>query len=326
MVAPKPTALVVHAPAAGLASLGPLVEVAAGYAADARAPNTRTAYASDFRAFETWCAARGLEPMPATPATVAVYLADLATRGRKYAGIARALSSIAATHRARNAPWTRGAPAVTEVMHGIARRHGTAPSKKAPVGDVELAALLGTLGVDLRGLRDRALLTVGWFGAFRRSEIVALTVADVLFERDGLRVTMRRSKTDQEGKGYEKGLPFAGAAALCPVRALRAWLDGVNATEGPLFRRIDRHGNVYPAALTDESVALVVKRCALAAGLDPARYAGHSLRSGFATTAARKRKSLDAIMRQTGHKSERVARGYIQHATLFDDNAAAGLV
>ena len=177
-----------------------------------------------------------------------------------------------------------------------------------------LAALVATLGLDLDGLRDRAILTLGWFAALRRSELVALDVADVAFTADGLVVTVRRGKTDQEGHGRAIGVPYASAPALCPVRALRACLDASATVEGRMF------------PVSDRTVARLVKRAASAAGLDPAAFAGHSLRAGFATTAAKKGKSLDAIMRQTGHRSERVARGYIRHARLFDDNAARGLV
>jgi integrase len=210
-------------------------------------------------------------------------------------------------------------------MAGICRSLHARPAGKAPIGDEDLVAMVGTLGVDLAGLRDHALLCLGWFGAFRRSELVSLDMADVAFTRDGAIVTIRKSKTDQEGQGIEKGIPFAGNPALCPVRALRAWLDAARIEAGPLFRSLSRRGKLG-GRLSDKAVARTVKRCAKTVGLDASHLAGHSLRSGFATTAARKGKSLDAIMRQTGHKSERVARGYIRHATLFTDNAAAGLV
>jgi integrase len=254
-----------------------------------------------------------------------VYLAALAETGRKASTIERALAGIAWAQRARGFEWQKAHPAISAVMTGIRRRHGTAPTQKAPVVDQELAALVATLDDSLRGLRDRALLTMGWFGAFRRSELVALTVADVKKEREGLVVAVRRSKGDQEGRGAEKGIPYASSPALCPVRALAAWLDAAQITEGPLFRGVDKHGHLADDALSDRTVARIVQRAAERAGLDPKSVAGHSLRAGFATTAAKKGKSLDAIMRQTLHKSEQVARGYIRHAKLFDDNAAVGL-
>jgi integrase len=212
-------------------------------------------------------------------------------------------------------------------MAGIRRRLAGAPvAKKAPAKDDELAALVGTLSADLAGLRDRALLTLGWFTACRRSELVALKHEDLEFAPEGLRVFVRRSKSDQEGHGLEKGVVYAGNHALCPVRALKAWLDASGITTGAVFRAIDRHGKMSEKRLSDRSVARIVQRAAERAGLDPKRYGGHSLRAGFVTTAAKKGKSLDAIMRQTGHRSVAVVRGYIRHATVFDDNPSSGLV
>jgi integrase len=155
---------------------------------------------------------------------------------------------------------------------------------------------------------------------------VALDVADVEEQREGLLVRVRRSKRDQEGKGFHKGIPFASAPSLCAVRALRAWLDAAGIKDGPIFRGVDRHGHVSTTRLSDRSVARIVQRAASAAGLDPSRYGRHSLRSGFITTAAEKGRPLEAIMRQMGHKTESVARGYIQHATVFVKNPAKGLV
>jgi site-specific recombinase XerD len=306
--------------------LASLVERAKEYAADARASSTRRAYLADFRVFEAWCAAQGLTSMPAPPSVVAVYLTHLADSGRKVATLERALTGIVHAHRSRGFDWPRAHPAIANVMAGIRRRLGSARAQKAPVVDELLAAMVATLDEDLRGRRDRALLTLGWAGAFRRSELVALTVADVARTSEGLIATVRRSKGDQEGKGAEKGIPYASRGALCPVRSLDGWLAAAGITEGPIFRYIDRHGRMHGDALSDRSVARIVQRTAARAGLDAATVAGHSLRAGFATTAAKRGKSLDAIMRQTLHKSERVARSYIRHAKLFDDNAAVGLL
>lgn len=304
-----------------------LVESARRYIAEGKAKSTRRAYRSSFAGFDGWCTSRGLVSCPAAPATIAVYLAALADAGAAVSTIERTLAGIAHEHRSRNHVWQRGEPAIRETMAGIRRKLGTSPaSKKAPVGDGELAALVATLGEDLAGLRDRALLTLGWSSACRRSELVALDVADVEEQREGLLVHVRRSKRDQEAKGFDKGIPHASAPSLCAVRALRAWLDAAGITEGPIFRAVDRYGHVSKTRLSDRSVARIVQRAASAAGLDPSRYGGHSLRSGFMTTAAEKGRPLEAIMRQTGHKTESVARGYIQHATVFVNNPAKGLV
>jgi site-specific recombinase XerD len=324
---PPSTALApVLTPGELVTALEHLVERAEAYAADSRSSSTQRAYANDFKAFEVWCAKHGLSSTPATPATVAVYLSALADKGRKATSIERALAGIAWAQRARGFEWPKGHRAITQVMTGIRRQLGVAPAQKLAVVDEVLSALVATLDDSLIGKRDRALLTMGWFGAFRRSELVALTVADVMREREGMIVRVRRSKGDQEGKGAEKGIPYASHAPLCPVRSLDAWLEAAAITEGPLFRGIDPQGKVVEAGLHDRTVARIVQKTAERAGLDPKTFGGHSLRSGFATTAAKKGKSLDAIMRQTLHKSVEVARGYIRHAKMFDDNAAVGLL
>lgn len=315
-------ATITHADALTLA---PLVKSADGYRGDARSKATRTAYTTDYATFATWTASRGLASMPASQSVVAVYVASMADRDSAYATIARAVAGIGHEHRAQGHAWDVG-PAVREVLAGIRRRIGVAQVKKSPVLADDLGALVSTLGVDLLGLRDRALLTLGWFSATRRSEVVALDVADVSFTREGLIVTICKSKTDQEGVGRLVGVPYASDPARCPVRSLQAWMTAATITSGPVFRAVNRHGRVASGRLSGRTVARVVQRSALAAGLDPAKYGGHSLRAGFATSAAAKGKSLDAIMKQTGHRSERIARGYIRHADLFTDNAAAGLV
>src|SRR6202171_3809977 len=187
-------------------------------------------------------------------------------------------------------------------------------------------AMVETLSpTSLIGVRDRALLLVGFAGAFRRSEVVSLDVADVTFGGDGLIVQLRRSKTDQEGEGRKVGLPFGSNPLTGPARALRACLAVAVIARAPIFRAVDRHGNVADVRLTDQSVALVVKRCAKAAKLDWERYAGHSLRSGLATAAAMADVSERAIMVQTGHKSLPMVRRYIRDGALFRRNAAAAV-
>lgn len=320
-------ALVVAAPLPReLGHLAPLVERAEAYAACATAASTREAYAADWRSFAAWCTHAGLACLPAPPAVVAAYVAHLADQGRKVSTIERALAGIAFAHRTAGAEWSSREPAIRLVMSGIRREKGVAPNKKAPVLGTDLLALLAALPDNLRGLRDRALLTLGWFCAARRSELVALRVGDVEFTAEGLVVTLAHSKTDQEGRGYVKGVPFAGTPQACPVRAVRAWLDAARIEAGPIFRAVTRRGLISDAALDDRAVARLVKRFAPHAGLDADAVAGHSLRSGFITTAAKRGKSTRAIMAQSGHRSEAVMRTYIQHATVFEDNAAAGLL
>ncbi len=303
-----------------------LIARAQAYAVDARAPATRKAYLSDFETFTSWCALHRLIAFPATPGTVAVYLAAMADAGKAPPTIERALAGIAYVHRQRGYEWPRAHAAIARVMHGIRRTTTKSPHPKSAITEAELLRMVATTAAGtLTDLRDRAVLLVGFFGAFRRAELVALNVDDLSFVREGLRIRVRRAKNDQIAAGAEKGLPFTASPELCPVRALRAWLDAASITEGPLFRAVGARGSIRATALSDRSVALVVQRAAKRAGMDPKLVAGHSLRSGFATTAAAKGKGLDAIMRQTLHRSEKVARAYIRHASVFTDNAASGI-
>jgi len=209
-------------------------------------------------------------------------------------------------------------------MQGIRRTLGTAPSQKTPVVTAELRRLLVTCPDDtLAGLRDRALLIVGFAGGFRRSELVALDVADLQESSDGVRITVRQSKTDQEGAGREVGIPHGQHPETCPVRALRAWREAAGISEGAVFRGVNRHDQMQVGRLTDRAVALIVKRAAERAGLDPSTYAGHSLRAGLATAAAAGGAPERSIMRQTGHKSVVMVRQYIRSGSLFQENAAA---
>jgi len=301
------------------------VDSARTYASASRSDNTKRAYAADCRSFATWCAERGLCAMPAMGATLALYVASLADAGRKASTIARAVAAIAQAHRLAGHESPATDRAVREVLSGIRRTIGTAPAQKAPLLPSALHAAADAGRDDVLGLRDRALLAVGFAGGFRRSALVALEVSDIAFGPEGVTVTIRRDKTDQDAAGRRIGLPFGGTSNTCPVRALRAWLDAAGITDGPVFRAIDRHGNVGAEALSDRGVALVVKAAAQRAGLDPAAYAGHSLRAGLATAAAAAGKSNRSIKRTTGHKSDRILDSYVRDAELFTDNAAAGV-
>jgi integrase len=264
--------------------------------------------------------------IPALPRTVALYLTSLAVAEKKVATIERALVAICQAHRLHGLPSPRRAAEVFEVLQGIRRTLGVASSQKDPVLIDTLRALVEPLRKDDPGdVRDRALLCLGFASGCRRSELVGLDVEDLKLSDDGLEVIIRRSKTDQEGVGHKVGIPYGGRPRTCPVRAVRDWLDFSLLTEGPLFRPVNRFGKVLPSRLTAQSVALIVKRWALEAGFDPMLFAGHSLRSGLATAAAKAGKSERSIMKQTGHRSVSVVRRYIRDAELFDDNAAAGI-
>ncbi len=314
------------APCSAPLALAELVKSANGYASASRADNTRRAYRADWAAFVAWCDVNALASLPAAPEAVALYLAHLADAGRKVATIARALAAISQAHRLASLPSPRSTARVGDTMRGIRRRLGVAQTAKAPLLAEHVRAVVAEVPAGLLGARDRALLVLGFAGGFRRSELVGLDVADLAFTAEGLEVTIRRSKTDQEGAGRKLGVPYSAAPATCPVRAVRAWLDASSIAEGPAFRPVNRHGQVGAERLSDRAVALVVKRYATAAGLDATRFAGHSLRAGLATSAAKAGKSERAIMAQTGHRSSAMVRRYIRDAELFSDNAAAGLL
>lgn len=313
-------------PGSSYLALAPdLVESAAGYAKASKAKRTKQRYSQAWAAFSSWCSRNGRNPLPASPATVAAYLAARADAGVKPGTLGVELSAISQAHRTAGLESPRSAPEVRAVLAGIRRTKGVAPTKKAPVLATALRALLATVPANILGARDRALLLLGFGMAARRSELVALDVADLAFGDNGITVAIRRSKTDQEGEGATVGVPFGSDPATCPVRAVRAWLAAAGISEGAIFRPVNRHGRVAPGRLTDHAVARVVKRTVTAAGLDAAIYSGHSLRSGLATSAAIAGKGTRAIMRQGRWKSERICAGYIRTVDLFDDNAAGGI-
>lgn len=214
---------------------------------------------------------------------------------------------------------------VRATLKGIRRTLGTATVQKAPALTADIRAMVEATGEGLIGIRDRALILLGFAGAFRRSELVALDTADLAFGRDGLTVTLRRSKTDQEGAGRKVGIPYGSNPATCPVRNLQEWIEAAGVGDGPVFRAINRHGRIRAGRLSPADVARVVKKLALRAGLDAAKYAGHSLRAGHATAAAIAGASERSIMNQTGHRSTAMVRRYIRDGSLFRENSAGKL-
>ena len=301
-------------------------ERAREFVQNSKASSTIRGYRSDWRSFETWCVASGLTALPAEPGTVALYLAAHADR-LKPATLSRHMAAIAIAHQAagHESPASMRHAAVSEVLKGIRRTKGVAQARKAPLLATQLIRAIAVMRTDLVGLRDRALLLIGFAGAFRRSELVSLDVADVVIDNDGLTVTLRRSKTDQEGAGRKIGIPRGSSPDTCPVRALRAWMDAASITEGPLFRSVNRHGRVG-SRLSDKHVAIAVKQAAAPVGLDAKSFAGHSLRAGLVTSAAISGRSDRSIMNQTGHRSVAMVQRYVRDASLFRDNAAQGLL
>lgn len=319
--------LVVSTPQGG--ALAPLDRLAAqtrGFIEAAKAGNSRRAYRSDWRCFESWCRSHGLVCLPATPETVALYLTALSA-DHKPASLQRKLTSLSKAHQAAGfpTPATMQHAVVSETLKGIRRTLGTAQPGKEPLLTTDILRMLEARNDGLLGCRDRALLLVGFAGGFRRSELVSLEVADVNETADGLVIRVRRSKTDPEAKGTTVALPYGSTAATCPVRSYRAWIVAAGIDAGPAFRAVDRHGRVGRGRMNAGSVARLIKRAAEAAGLDPASYAGHSLRAGFATQAFLNGAAEVSIMRQTRHKSLNTLRKYIRDRSLFRDNPAARL-
>ncbi len=302
-----------------------LEDVVRDYARASKATNTIRAYRADLADFTLWCADHDLTRLPAAPETVALYISALAQAGARASTIQRRLSALSQAHQLVGyEPSPTQAPLVRSTMAGIRRRLGIAPEQKTPTLTPDLRRMVATCPNDtLAGARDRALLLLGFAGAFRRSELVSLDVDDLEETADGLRVQLRRSKTDQEGEGREVGIPFGQHPETCPIRALRAWRAAGPIQAGPVFRPINRHDQLQEMRLTDKGVARIVKRAAERAGLGPSRYAGHSLRAGLATAAAEGGASERAIMKQTGHRSVTMVRRYIRSGTLFQENAAA---
>lgn len=286
-----------------------LSENARRYARKARSPNTLRVYRTRFRSFVNFAESRGEASLPATAATVIEYITALADSGKcKMSTIEGHFYAITFAHRAADLPDPTVNEAVKSILSGIRRQLGRNATKKEPATLEEIRAMVATLPKTARGMRNRAILLVGFAGAFRRSELTALDVADVRINGD-MRVTLRRSKTDQEGEGMVKAIPTIGGE-LCPVQAMKDWLNVADIRSGPVFRKVDRWGDVKANRLTAQSVALVVKEAARSAGLDWRAFSGHSLRSGFVTEAMNAGAGDSDIMEITHHKSGAQMRSY----------------
>ena len=298
---------------------------ALSFARNEKAPATRRAYGSDWRLFESWCAFKSVPSLPAAPVTVAAFLAYEASRGTRASTIGRRCAAVRFAHMlAGHEPPTNSEP-VRATLRGIRRTLGTAKIRKTPATSEKVVAMVTTSGrADLKGKRDRALLLLGFAGAFRRSELVALNVEDLEFCDSGLRVTIRQSKTDQEGAGQI--IAIVRGSIACPVAAMRGWLDAAHITSGAVFRAVDKGGRIADEQLSDRAIANVVKAAANRLGLNAADFSGHSLRSGFLTSAAARGASIFKMMDVSRHRNMDTLRGYVRDADLFRDHAGAGLL
>jgi integrase len=290
----------------------------------AQAPNTKRAYDVAWRDFTGWCNQSGLSSLPAEPATVGLYLSALAD-SHKISTLRLRLAAIVVRHREASLTLDTKSPAITRVMRGIARTNGSAPTRKA-AATVEVLrdsvrAYCGS--ITAKAKRDRALLVIGFYAALRRSELAAINIEDIAVTADGLVLTLHHRKTDAEGQGTTIGLPIKADGAVCPVAAWQAWLAVRGNTEGPAFVNISRGDKIQSNRLSDKDIARTIKSATAAAGYNSADFSGHSLRSGFVTTAARAGVADRLIMKQTGHASLNIMHGYIRRAGLFVENAAA---
>jgi site-specific recombinase XerD len=293
------------------------------YTLKAKSENTKRAYRADLFHFADFCAGRNLSALPASPGTVASYLAAMADERFKPATMSRRLAAISKAHSAAgfDRPSSMHYTIVAETWGGIKRTLGTAQTPKAAATIEYLKRMLPQVPVTLPAVRDRAVLLLGFAAALRRSELAALAVEDIKFVPEGLVVTIRASKTDQEKTGQQVAVALGQSAETCPARCLRAWMRAGHIETGFLFRSIDRWGHIRDA-LSGKTVALLVKKYAERAGLDPAVFSGHSLRAGLATSAAMAGAGERQIMRQTRHKSEAMVRRYVRDANLFSQNVS----
>jgi len=289
------------------------------------APNTRRAYRASLAAFRAWCEAEKVDALPASPESVAAFLAAEAGAGLKASTLGQRVAAIQWAHKAVGLESPTNTMLVEATHKGIRRELGTAPNQKAPATVDRLAEMVAKADPNtLKGKRDRALLLFGFASAMRRSELVALTVEDIERTGPGLFVTLRRSKTDQEGKGHQRAIPRGLNPDTCPIKALDAWLEAARISEGRLFRSVTRHGKVG-SSMSGRNVASLVKHYAKAAGYNPDEFSGHSLRSGFVTSAAEKGRSTARISDHTG-QSEAMIRLYTRRVDAFRDHAGAGLL
>lgn len=280
------------------------------YAEKAQADGTKARYREHWAAFAAWCEPQGLAVLPAEPKTVAMYLAARADQGVRPATLSVTLSAIAGEHRRAQLASPGKDPLVEATWEGIRRHLGTASKKKAPLSAAELRRMMDELPAGLIGLRDRALLLLGFAGAFRRAELVALQCDALKFVSEGLEVFIASSKTDQLKKGDTKMVAYGSDPATCPVRAVKDWLELSGLSAGPVFRPINRHGRIGAKALAGQAVARIVKRTAKKIGLSVPDFSGHSLRSGFVTAAAGNGADYPSIMEQTGHTELSTVHGY----------------
>ena len=290
-----------------------------------KANNTVRAYKSDFNDFNLFCAKNGFKSLPSEPKIVSLYLTHLSTKDAKISTLKRRLVSIGVIHKLKGFYLDTKHPSIIENIMGIKRRKGSIQKSKKPLLINNLKAIINVIDKqnkdEINKLRDRSIILIGFSGGFRRNEIVSLDYDDLDFVAEGLKITVRRSKTDQFGEGFIKGLPYFDSSQYCPVVSLKNWIDVSKISSGPVFRRFTKGSKLSNNRLTDQTVALLIKKYLKLSGIDNKNYSGHSLRSGFATSAAESGVEERNIMAMTGHKSSEMVRRYIKEANIFKNNA-----
>jgi len=290
-----------------------------------KANNTVRAYKSDFKDFEIFCLQNGFGSLPSEPKIVSLYLTQLSTKDAKMSTLKRRLVSIGVIHKLKGHYLDTKHPAIIENIMGIKRRKGSIQKGKKPILINSLKKIINVIDQEnkeeIKKLRDRSIILIGFSGGFRRNEIVSIDYDDLDFVPEGLKINIKSSKTDQFGEGFTKALPYFDSSQYCPVVSLKKLLDLSKINSGPIFRRFVKGSKLSEKRLTDQTVALLIKEYLNLAGIDSKHYSGHSLRSGFATSAAESGVEERSIMAMTGHKSTEMVRRYIKEANLFKNNA-----
>ncbi len=275
---------------------------------NSKANNTLRAYQSDFRDFSGFCSKNGLSSIPTQPKIIALYITHL-SKSSKFSTLKRRIASISVIHKLKGHYLDTKHPIIMENLHGIKRTLGSRQKAKKPLLINDLKLIIKA--IDKEKIRDKALILLGFAGGFRRSELVNILHEDIEFVSEGIKILIKRSKTDQSGEGIVKAIPYFDNQEFCPVLTLRDYIN----------KKISKKNEDKIFEISDKSVALIIKKYAQKAGLDSSKYAGHSLRSGFATTAAEFGAEERNIMAMTGHKTTQMVRRYIQEANLFKNNA-----
>ena len=292
---------------------------------NSKSVNTVRAYKSDFEDFTLFCIKSGFKSLPTEPRIVSLYLTYLSSKNVRTSTIKRRLVSIGVIHKIKGHYLDTKHPIIVENFMGIKRLKGISQNGKKPLLINDLKEIIDVINKqeepDLKKLRNKALLLIGFAGGFRRNELISLNFEDLDFVFEGVKINIKRSKTDQFGEGFTKGIPHFENYLYCPVKNLKNWLNISKIKKGPIFVRFSKGVNLTNIRLTDQSVALIIKEYLTKAGVDNKNYSGHSLRSGFATSAAEAGAEERSIMAMTGHKSSEMVRRYIKEANLFKNNA-----